>query len=51
VSPITNRGVASGLNTCFQLGAALGVAIVTTVAVSGPDDYLEATPMQTGSSR
>jgi EmrB/QacA subfamily drug resistance transporter len=34
-------GLASGLsNTAFQIGAALGVAIVTTVAVSRTDDYL-----------
>ncbi len=36
-------GLASGLsNTAFQIGAALGVAIVTTVAVSSSDDYLAA---------
>jgi EmrB/QacA subfamily drug resistance transporter len=36
-------GVASGLsNTAFQLGGALGVAIVSTVAVSQSDDYLAA---------
>jgi hypothetical protein len=34
-------GLASGLsNTAFQIGAALGVAMVTTVAVSRTDDYL-----------
>jgi EmrB/QacA subfamily drug resistance transporter len=34
-------GLASGLsNTAFQIGAALGVAIVSTVAVSRSDDYL-----------
>jgi EmrB/QacA subfamily drug resistance transporter len=34
-------GLASGLsNTSLQIGAALGVAIVTTVAVSRTDDYL-----------
>ena len=34
-------GVASGLtNTAFQLGGALGVAIVSTVAVSSSADYL-----------
>jgi EmrB/QacA subfamily drug resistance transporter len=34
-------GLASGLsNTSFQVGAALGVAIVTTVAVSRTEDYL-----------
>jgi EmrB/QacA subfamily drug resistance transporter len=36
-------GLASGLsNTAFQVGAALGVAIVTTVAVSRSEDYLAA---------
>jgi MFS family permease len=36
-------GLASGLsNTAFQIGAALGVAIATTVAVSGSEDYLAA---------
>jgi EmrB/QacA subfamily drug resistance transporter len=36
-------GVASGLsNTAFQLGGALGVAIVSTVAVSRSEDYLGA---------
>jgi EmrB/QacA subfamily drug resistance transporter len=36
-------GLASGLsNTSFQIGAALGVAIVTTVSVSRTDDYLAA---------
>ena len=36
-------GVASGLsNTAFQLGGALGVAIVSTVAVSSSEDYLAA---------
>jgi EmrB/QacA subfamily drug resistance transporter len=36
-------GLASGLsNTAFQIGAALGVAILTTVAVSRSDDYLSA---------
>jgi EmrB/QacA subfamily drug resistance transporter len=36
-------GVASGLsNTAFQLGGALGVAIVTTVAVTRSEDYLAA---------
>jgi EmrB/QacA subfamily drug resistance transporter len=34
-------GLASGLsNTAFQLGGALGVAIVSTVAVSRSEDYL-----------
>jgi predicted MFS family arabinose efflux permease len=38
-------GLASGLtNTSFQIGAALGVAIVSTVAVSRTDDYLAANP-------
>jgi EmrB/QacA subfamily drug resistance transporter len=37
-------GLASGLsNTCFQIGAALGVAIVSTVAVSRTEDYLVST--------
>jgi EmrB/QacA subfamily drug resistance transporter len=36
-------GLASGLsNTAFQIGAALGVAIVTTVAVSRSEDFLAA---------
>jgi MFS family permease len=36
-------GVASGLsNTAFQLGGALGVAIVSTVAVSRSEGYLAA---------
>ena len=36
-------GLASGLsNTAFQIGAALGVAIATTVAVSTSKDYLAA---------
>jgi EmrB/QacA subfamily drug resistance transporter len=36
-------GVASGIsNTAFQLGGALGVAIVSTVAVSRSEDYLAA---------
>jgi MFS family permease len=36
-------GVASGIsNTAFQLGGALGVAIVSTVAVSSSEDYLSA---------
>jgi EmrB/QacA subfamily drug resistance transporter len=36
-------GLASGLsNTAFQIGAALGVAVVTTVAISQTDDYLAA---------
>lgn len=34
-------GLASGLNnTAFQLGAALGVAVVSTVAISRTDDFL-----------
>jgi EmrB/QacA subfamily drug resistance transporter len=33
-------GLASGLsNTAFQVGAALGVAVITTVAVTSSDDY------------
>jgi EmrB/QacA subfamily drug resistance transporter len=36
-------GLASGLsNTAFQIGAALGVAITTTVAVTGSKHYLSA---------
>jgi EmrB/QacA subfamily drug resistance transporter len=36
-------GLASGLsNTAFQIGAALGVALVSTVALSRTDDYLAA---------
>jgi EmrB/QacA subfamily drug resistance transporter len=36
-------GVAAGLNnTAFQIGGALGVAIVSTIAVSRTDDYLAA---------
>jgi len=36
-------GIASGLsNTAFQIGGALGVAIVSTVAVSRSDDFLTA---------
>jgi EmrB/QacA subfamily drug resistance transporter len=36
-------GLASGLNnTAFQIGAALGVAIATTVAVTSSKDYLAA---------
>jgi EmrB/QacA subfamily drug resistance transporter len=39
--PDRESGLASGLsNTNFQVGAALGVAIVTSVAVSRTDDYL-----------
>jgi MFS family permease len=36
-------GLASGLsNTAFQIGAALGVAVVTTVAVTRSENYLAA---------
>jgi MFS family permease len=36
-------GLASGLsNTAFQMGAAIGTAIVATVAVSRTDDYVAA---------
>jgi hypothetical protein len=36
-------GLASGLNnTAFQVGAALGVAVVSTVAVSRTEDFLAA---------
>jgi EmrB/QacA subfamily drug resistance transporter len=38
--PEHESGLASGLsNTAFQIGAALGVAIVSTVAVSSSSDY------------
>jgi len=41
--PDRESGIASGLsNTSFQIGAALGVAIVTTVAVSRTEGYLAA---------
>jgi EmrB/QacA subfamily drug resistance transporter len=41
--PERESGLASGLsNTSFQIGAALGVAVVTTVAVSRTEDYLAA---------
>jgi MFS family permease len=41
--PERESGLASGLsNTSFQIGAALGVAIVTTVSVTRTDDYLAA---------
>jgi EmrB/QacA subfamily drug resistance transporter len=41
--PEREAGVASGLsNTAFQLGGALGVAIVTSVAVSVSGDFLAA---------
>jgi MFS family permease len=36
-------GLASGLNnTAFQIGGALGVAIITTVAISRSEDFLAA---------
>src|SRR4029453_5116066 len=39
--PERESGLASGLsNTSFQVGAALGVAVVTTVAVTRTEDYL-----------
>jgi EmrB/QacA subfamily drug resistance transporter len=39
--PERESGIASGLsNTSFQIGAAVGVAIVTTVSISRTDDYL-----------
>jgi EmrB/QacA subfamily drug resistance transporter len=42
--PERESGVASGLsNTSFQIGAALGVAIVTTVAVSRTEDVMRTT--------
>jgi EmrB/QacA subfamily drug resistance transporter len=41
--PERDAGIASGLsNTAFQLGGALGVAIVSTVAVSRSKDFLTA---------
>jgi EmrB/QacA subfamily drug resistance transporter len=41
--PERESGLASGLsNTAFQVGQALGVAIVSTVAVSRSEDYLAA---------
>jgi MFS family permease len=41
--PEREAGLASGLsNTAFQLGGALGVAIVSTVAVSRSEDFLAA---------
>src|SRR5262249_40134501 len=41
--PEDESGLASGLsNTSFQIGAAVGVAIVSTVAVTRTDDYLAA---------
>ena len=47
--PERESGVASGLsNTSFQIGAALGVAVVTTVAVSRTEDFLTA---HTGANR
>jgi MFS family permease len=39
----SESGVASGLsNTAFQLGGALGVAIVSTVAITRSEDFLAA---------
>jgi EmrB/QacA subfamily drug resistance transporter len=47
--PEHESGLASGLsNTSFQVGAALGVAIVTSVAVTRTEDYLAA---NTGGNR
>jgi EmrB/QacA subfamily drug resistance transporter len=43
--PERESGLASGLsNTAFQIGAAIGVAIVSTVAVSRSEDFAEANP-------
>ena len=43
--PEHESGLASGLsNTAFQMGAAIGTALVATVAVSRTDDYLAANP-------
>ena len=42
--PERESGLASGLsNTAFQMGAALGVAIVSTVAISRTEDYFATT--------
>ena len=42
--PERDAGIASGLsNTAFQLGGALGVAIVSTVAVTRSSDFLATT--------
>jgi EmrB/QacA subfamily drug resistance transporter len=47
--PEHESGIASGLsNTAFQIGAAVGVAIVSTVAITRTDDYLAA---NTGADR
>ena len=41
--PEHESGLASGLsNTAFQVGAALGVAIVSTVAITRTENYLDA---------
>src|SRR5262249_10866761 len=43
--PERETGLASGLsNTAFQMGNALGIAIVSTVAVSRTDDVFAADP-------
>src|SRR5262245_17218688 len=43
--PERESGVASGLsNTSFQIGAAIGVAIVSTIAVTRTDDYIASNP-------
>jgi len=43
--PEHEAGIASGLsNTSFQIGAAVGVAIVTTVSISRTEDYLTTNP-------
>src|SRR5262249_61022529 len=43
--PEHEAGIASGLsNTSFQIGAAVGVAIVTTVSISRTEDYLMTNP-------
>jgi EmrB/QacA subfamily drug resistance transporter len=43
--PEREAGLASGLsNTAFQIGAALGVAVVSTVSVTRTTDFLSANP-------
>ena len=43
--PEQESGVASGLsNTSFQIGAAIGVAIVSTIAVTRTEDYVASNP-------
>ena len=49
-SPTRVRARLGPRNTALQIGTALGVAIVTTVAVSRSADYLAATKARTRSS-